>query len=75
MSLGKSFTNEEFAREVAGASSMGDRGNLETVSNVNIMVLDAPTTGRMAVVYYRNMDRELYLERLARWHSGMLLAA
>jgi CRISPR-associated protein Csd1 len=32
------------------------------------MILDSATTGRMAVLYYRNMDKQLYLDRLARWH-------
>ena len=28
-------------------------------AKVTIMVLDSATTGRMAVLYYRNMDKEL----------------
>ncbi|MDU5950828.1 MAG: type I-C CRISPR-associated protein Cas8c/Csd1, partial [Paenibacillus macerans] len=34
-----------------------------------ILVLDSATTGRMAVLYFRNMDKELYLDRLAEWHT------
>lgn len=65
-----SYTNEEFAMEVAKAlggyrNKLGEREN----TNVNIMVLDSATTGRMAVLYYRNMDKNLYLDKLIEWHS------
>ncbi|MED4352801.1 type I-C CRISPR-associated protein Cas8c/Csd1 [Schinkia azotoformans] len=63
-----SFTNQEFANEVAKALD-GYKGNLSTKSNVNILILDSATTGRMAVLYYRNMDKEIYLNRLIKWHS------
>ncbi|WP_206922707.1 type I-C CRISPR-associated protein Cas8c/Csd1 [Alicyclobacillus suci] len=64
------FTNEEFAREVARAMD-GYRNNLslEAKDKVNILVLDSATTGRMAVLYYRSMDKELYLNRIENWHT------
>jgi CRISPR-associated protein Csd1 len=65
-----SFTNQEFASEVAKALD-GYRNRLSPSSkdNVNILILDSATTGRMAVLYYRNMDKNLYLDRLVKWHS------
>ncbi|MEC0230018.1 type I-C CRISPR-associated protein Cas8c/Csd1 [Paenibacillus alba] len=63
-----SFTNEAFAREVAKALA-GFRNQLSTKANVSIMILDSATTGRMAVLYYRNMDKNLYLDRLTQWYS------
>lgn len=65
-----SFTNQEFASEVAKALD-GYRNRLSPSSNdnVNILILDSATTGRMAVLYYRNMDKNLYLDRLMKWHS------
>ncbi|MEW9701841.1 type I-C CRISPR-associated protein Cas8c/Csd1 [Paenibacillus sp. SI8] len=63
-----SFTNEEFAGEVAKALE-GYRNHLKSDAKVNILILDSATTGRMAVLYYRNMDKELYLDKLAKWHS------
>lgn len=63
-----SFTHEEFAREVAKALD-GYRGRLSSKADVNILILDSATTGRMSVLYYRNMDMDLYLGRLAKWHS------
>jgi len=63
-----SYTGQEFANEVAKAMA-GYRNNLSTKSNVNILILDSATTGRMAVLYYRNMNKEIYLDRLQKWHS------
>ncbi|REJ23034.1 MAG: type I-C CRISPR-associated protein Cas8c/Csd1 [Bacillaceae bacterium] len=64
----KSFTNQEFANGIAKALE-GYKANLTTKSEVNILILDSATTGRLAVLYYRNMNRELYLQRLVEWHS------
>ncbi|MFD2115579.1 type I-C CRISPR-associated protein Cas8c/Csd1 [Paenibacillus yanchengensis] len=67
-------TYEELAQEVAKAMS-GYRNSLSAMQQrlehtpINIMVLDSATTGRMAVIYYRNMDKELYLQRLEQWHT------
>lgn len=66
--VNKTNTLQELAREVSKALD-GYRNNLSTQSNVTIMVLDSATTGRMAVLYYRNMDKHLYLDKLATWHS------
>lgn len=64
----KSFTNQEFANEVSKALD-GYRNDISSKSQVNIMILDSATTGRMAVLYYRHIDKELYLDRLVKWHS------
>lgn len=64
----KSYTNQEFAREFSKALD-GYRNHLSTDAKINIMILDSATTGRLAVLYYRNMDKELYLDRLVKWHS------
>ena len=68
----KSHTNEEFAFELAKALT-GYANTLAVKSNskakVNILVLDSATTGRMAVIYYRNLDKKLYFEKLIHWHS------
>ncbi|WP_100402874.1 type I-C CRISPR-associated protein Cas8c/Csd1 [Bacillus sp. FJAT-42315] len=63
-----SFTNQEFAGEVAKALD-GYRNDLKQRSNINIIILDSATTGRLAVLYYRNMEKEIYLDRLVKWHS------
>ncbi len=60
-------TYREFADRVR-KSMNGYRANLKQDAQVIIMVLDAATTGRMSVVYYRDMDKELFLDRLEKWH-------
>lgn len=35
----------------------------------SIVILDAATTGRLSVTFYREMTREEYLERLLTWHK------
>lgn len=64
----ETFTNQNFAAEVAKALD-GYKNNLSSGSEVNIMILDSATTGRMAVLYYRNLHKDLYFDRLKRWHS------
>lgn len=63
-----SNTHREYAREFAKALD-GYRNDLSTTSNVNILLLDSATTGRMAILYYRNLNKEEYLNRLINWHT------
>lgn len=65
----KTNTLQQLANEVSKALD-GYKNDLSTLSNVNIMVLDSATTGRMAVLYYRNIEKNLYLDKLGRWHSS-----
>lgn len=66
----KSYTHEDYARQFARALG-GYKNSLATgyQSEVNILVLDSATTGRMAVLYYRNLDKQLYLQKLIDWHT------
>jgi len=34
-----------------------------------VIALDAATTGRLSITFYRELDRSEYLERVADWHS------
>lgn len=61
-------TNESFAQEFSKAID-GFKNNLSTKANVNILVIDSATTGRMGVLYYRNMDKEFYFEKVKEWHT------
>ncbi|MBW4084010.1 type I-C CRISPR-associated protein Cas8c/Csd1 [Paenibacillus sp. S150] len=72
--VNKSNTNEALADEMAKAldgykNRLADENADPFKSNVNIIVLDSATTGRMAVLYFRNMNKELYLNRLVKWHT------
>ncbi|EJP85727.1 type I-C CRISPR-associated protein Cas8c/Csd1 [Bacillus cereus] len=64
----KSYTHEQFADEVSKVID-GYKNNLLSSANVNILMLDSATTGRLAVLNYRNMDKNLYLNGLKYWHS------
>lgn len=64
----QSNTNVTYAKEFAKAMD-GYRYNLSMRTEVNIMVLDSATTGRMAVLYYRNFQKELYLDKIEKWHT------
>lgn len=35
-----------------------------------ILALDAPTTGRMSITYYRKLRENEYLERVVNWHNS-----
>lgn len=61
-------TNSEYADQFSKAID-GYKHNLSIDSNINILVIDSATTGRMAVLYYRNLDKDLYFERLKKWHT------
>ncbi|WP_269409835.1 type I-C CRISPR-associated protein Cas8c/Csd1 [Lentibacillus daqui] len=65
----KTNTLDHFANEIAKALD-GYKNDLALNSDVNILVLDSATTGRMAVLYYRNFNKEIYLNRLKKWHSS-----
>ncbi|GAB6928989.1 type I-C CRISPR-associated protein Cas8c/Csd1 [Paenibacillus sp. JCM 10914] len=70
----KSDLKEGVASELA-KSLDGYRNKLQSLSaniesRVNIIVLDSATTGRMAVLYYRNMDKEIYFNKLLQWHTS-----
>ncbi|MBN1126954.1 MAG: type I-C CRISPR-associated protein Cas8c/Csd1 [Sedimentisphaerales bacterium] len=34
-----------------------------------VVVLDAATTGRLSITFYRELDRTEYLEKIANWHD------
>jgi CRISPR-associated protein Csd1 len=65
---GGDTTHREFARQVRRAIE-GYRYDGDYKSEVVIMVLDSATPGRMSIVYYRAMNKELFLNRLQHWHE------
>lgn len=63
---GGDSTHKEFAERIRKALN-GYRYKAEYKADVVIMILDAATTGRMSVVYYRDMDKNIFLDRLTEW--------
>lgn len=62
------YTFDYYAEQVSKAIS-GYNSDLMAHSNVQILVLDSATTGRMAVLYYRSLDKSVYLDKLKSWHT------
>lgn len=42
---------------------------LEQHPKTAVLVLDAPSDGRMSVTFYRELTRDEYLDNIARWHE------
>ncbi|WP_182201021.1 type I-C CRISPR-associated protein Cas8c/Csd1 [Paraliobacillus salinarum] len=61
-------TDKPFAEKVKKAIA-GFGSDLTYQSEVNFLILDSATVGRLGILYYRNMDKKLYLKRLERWHE------
>lgn len=64
-------THKEFALKIRKAIQ-GFRydGDYQSLHEVTIMTLDAATPGRMSIMYYRNLDQNAYLDRIAAWHES-----
>ncbi len=43
---------------------------LEQHTQTAVVALDAATTGRLSITFYRELERNEYLEKVAEWHSG-----
>ncbi len=61
-------TNDMFAHEFAKAID-GYKNDLTLDDTINILVIDSATTGRMGVLYYRNIDKDFYFEQVKKWHT------
>ncbi|WP_336824617.1 type I-C CRISPR-associated protein Cas8c/Csd1 [Sporosarcina sp. USHLN248] len=63
------LAHQEYANHVRRAFA-GYVQDLDYKANVIIMIVEAATPGRMAVVYYRDMNKEVFLKRLNQWHDS-----
>lgn len=61
-------TEKEFADRLNKAIA-GYGCDLDTKAEVVILGLDAATTGRLAITYYRELDGFDFLNRIKNWHS------
>lgn len=43
---------------------------LEQHAKTAVIALDAATTGRLSITFYRELDRAEYLENIVNWHNG-----
>lgn len=67
---GKDYTNLVAAEQIQKAfKGLAYHAEIEGIDSVIIMAVDAATTGRLAIVYYQELDSRLFLERLEHWHT------
>ncbi|MBE1553054.1 type I-C CRISPR-associated protein Cas8c/Csd1 [Sporosarcina limicola] len=66
----KEYTNLVIAEQVQQAFK-GKKHNfeIEGIDHIIVMAVDAATTGRLAIVYYQELDSRLFLDRLSHWHD------
>lgn len=62
-------TEKAFSQQFKKAID-GYRHDLSSDENINVIVLDSATTGRLAVLYYRHLNKENYLQRIENWHNN-----
>jgi len=60
-------TDEVFAKQAFNKAVAGYKRDLRYDSKVMLLILDAATTGRLSVMYYRTMDTKEYLEQITNW--------
>jgi CRISPR-associated protein Csd1 len=51
-------------------AGFGHSNALKQHAKTAVVALDAATTGRLAITFYRELDRNEYLEKISEWHSG-----
>jgi len=61
-------TEKEFAKRLNNAIA-GYACELNTTSEVIIMGLEAATTGRLSISYYKELKGDDFLNRIKQWHS------
>jgi CRISPR-associated protein Csd1 len=61
-------TEKEFAKRLSNALA-GYGCDLDTKAEIAIMGLDAATTGRLSLTYYRELNGEDFLNRIKHWHQ------
>jgi len=65
----KPRTQREFALRLNQAI-LGYKADLGTKARIMILAVDAATTGRLAVTYYKELSGSDFLERIMNWHES-----
>lgn len=68
--IAEDLTNVVMAEQVQLALK-GEKYNFEVEDSdqIIVMVVDAATTGRLAIVYYQELASKLFLENISHWHN------
>lgn len=65
--FGSISTAQNFAKNL-NLKMQGYKAQLSEAKDIQVLVLDAATKGRLSVVYYRELLGEEYWDRLEAWH-------
>lgn len=62
---------EDIIAEELNNALQGLKHNLEKydLKNIIVMALDAATRGRLAIVYYQNLNTDTFFEAIQHWHN------
>lgn len=61
-------TNEEYSKKL-GRLLAGYKTKLNRNETVNLIALDAATSGRMSIIYYREFTPDDYLDMIFKWYD------
>ncbi len=61
---------EALRHMIGGYISEKDRGVVKSHVPTCVVMLDAATTGRLSITYYRELAKDEYIESLAQWHEN-----
>lgn len=64
--LTESIVAKEIAKALQGYGTEFKKIDLQ---NINVMAVDAATSGRLAIVYYQEIHPEHYLKAIEKWHT------
>lgn len=65
----RDYTNQVIAEQVQRAfKGLKHNFQLNGMDQTIVMAVDAATTGRLAIVYYQELDSSLFLDQLSHWH-------
>lgn len=56
--------------DAVNAVLAGYSKELSGIPQVNIIVLDAATQGRLSICYYQEMEHDTFIQRIGRWHKA-----
>lgn len=64
------FSTKKAYAESLNKAIAGYGCDLHTRDNVVVMCLEAATTGRLSITYYREINGSDFLDRIAKWHRN-----
>lgn len=69
--VSRDLTNQRFAKLVSNVMN-GLTADLGMNKYILVLILDAATTGRMAILYYQEIETKRYFEQLMEWQTSCI---